>query len=381
MSSWAVPLSDVIIGEDEIAAVSDVYRSGWLSMGPRTQALEEELGRYVGANHAIAVSSCTAALHLMCLAAGFGPGDEVIVPSLTFVATVNAIAYTGATPIFADIASPLEPWISADATRAAITQRTRGVMTMTYGGHAGETAAVASICADSGLLLLEDTAHALGTRLNGRHLGTFGKAGAFSFFSNKNLAVGEGGAVVTDDPDFAASVRLLRSHGMTAVSWDRHSGHASGYDVVSRGYNYRIDDPRAELATMRLRKLDAQNQQRAALDRRYRELLGGSGVECPLAPSPGMEPAHHVFTILLPEGTDRDRFRAVLTERRIQTSVHYPPVHRFSVYQSGAPELPLTDDYANRTVTLPLFPHLTHDQQDLVVEAVAAGLADTQRPV
>jgi dTDP-4-amino-4,6-dideoxygalactose transaminase len=377
--SWQVPLADVVIAEEDLAAVVDTYRSGWLSMGPRTEELEAAFAAYTGARHALAVANGTAALHLACLAAGLGPGDEVVVPSLTFVATVNAIAYTGATPVFAEIASLTEPWLSAAAAEAAVTKRTRAVMHMTYGGHAGETEALRALCEDRGLTLLEDTAHAAGSRLHGRHLGTFGAAGAFSLFSNKNLAVGEGGLLTTDDDELAARMRLLRSHGMTTLTWDRHRGHATGYDVVALGFNYRLDEPRATLATRRLARLDAENEARGRLDGRYRAALGELGVTCALEPVAGLRSAHHLFTIVLDEGADRDAFRAALADRGVQTSVHYPPVHRFSIYAEAAEgrELPLTDAYAARVVTLPLFAHMTDAQHDLVVDAVAVALGAT----
>ena len=372
MAGWSVPLADVTVDEADIAAVADVYRSGWLSMGPRTEDLEGAFATYTGARHALAVANGTAALHLICLAAGLAAGDEVVVPSLTFVATVNAIAYTGATPVFADVAGLTEPWLSAAAAEAAITPRTKAVMTMAYGGHAGETAALRELCERRGLLLLEDAAHAAGSRLRGRHLGTFGRAGAFSLFSNKNLAVGEGGLLVTDDDDLAARARLLRSHGITTLTWDRHRGHASGYDVVALGFNYRIDEPRAALATRRLARLDAENAARRELDARYRRAFGELGVTCALAPAGGLESSHHLFAIVLDEGADRDTFRAALAERGVQTSVHYPPVHGFSIYAGARAELPVTDAYAARAVTLPLFAHMTREQQDRVVDAVAA---------
>ncbi|MGI8632808.1 MAG: DegT/DnrJ/EryC1/StrS family aminotransferase [Solirubrobacterales bacterium] len=244
MPDWRVTLSDTVVSEEDIAAAVDVYRSGWLSLGPRTSDLEIQLAEYAGAEHAVAVSSGTAALHVMCLAAGLGAGDEVIVPSLTFVATVNTVRYTGATPVFADIAGITEPWLSAAAVEAAITENTKAVMSMPYGGHPGETQALADVCDRHGLMLLEDAAHAIGTRVSGRQVGTFGRVGAFSFFSNKNLSVGEGGAAVTNDTDLAERMRLLRSHGMTTLSWQRHKGHASGYDVIDLGFNYRIDEAR-----------------------------------------------------------------------------------------------------------------------------------------
>src|SRR5688572_23366275 len=368
MPAWTVPLADVVVPEEDIAVVADVYRSGWLSMGPRTEELERALAEYTGARHALAVTNGTAALHLICLAAELGPGDEVIVPSLTFVATVNAIAYTGATPRFVDIAALDRPWPSAASVEAAITPRTKAIMTMAYGGHPGEIAEIRDLAASRNLVLLEDAAHAIGVHEQGRHVGTFGVAGAFSFFSNKNLAVGEGGAVVTDDDTIAERMKLLRSHGMTTLTWDRHRGHAAGYDVVALGFNYRIDEPRAALLTARLARLDAENARRRELDHRYRELL-------PEGVVPTAGPALHIFTALV---DDRDRVRAELKERGIQTSLHYPPAHRFAIYADGAPDLPLTDAYAAHAVTLPLFAGMSDTQQDAVIDALAAATASAQ---
>jgi dTDP-4-amino-4,6-dideoxygalactose transaminase len=374
MPDWRVPLADVVVPEDDIDAVAEVYRSGWLSMGPQTEALERDFERFTGARHALAVSNGTAALHLLCGAAGIGPGDEVVVPSLTFVATVNAVAYTGATPVFADVVSVTEPWLDPDAVAAATGERTRAIMNMAYGGHPGRTQDLAAIARASGVVLLEDVAHAAGTRVGGRHLGTIGLGGAFSFFSNKNLAVGEGGMVVTDDDEAAARMRLLRSHGMTTLTWDRHRGHASGYDVVDLGFNYRIDEPRAALAARRLQRLDTENASRAVLDARYRELLSGiDGLTPAMAHVPDAQLAHHLFTVVLDEDVDRAGFRDALASGGIQTSVHYPPAHRFSIY-AGAADLPVTDDYAARTVTLPMFATMTRGQQDEVVDAIRAAL-------
>jgi dTDP-4-amino-4,6-dideoxygalactose transaminase len=346
-------------------------------MGPRTEELEGAFSEYVGAEHAIAVTNGTAALHLICLAAGLGPGDEVVVPSLTFVATANAIRYTGATPVFADIAALERPWVSAEAVAAVCGPATKAVMNMTYGGHPGESAELAALAAERDLILLEDAAHGLGGSLDGRHLGTFGLAGAFSFFSNKNLPVGEGGMVVSDDEEVAKQVRLQRSHGMTSLSWDRHRGHASGYDVVELGFNYRIDEPRAALAAARLARLDADNALRAAAAGAYRDRLGSvAGVTPAMPAADGASSANHLFTVVVDEGVDRDGVREQLAEARIQTSLHYPPVHRFSAYAVEA-DVPLTDEYARRAITLPLFPTITEEQIGLVAdglaEAVAAG--------
>jgi dTDP-4-amino-4,6-dideoxygalactose transaminase len=373
---WKVSLTDVVVPQEDIDAVADVLRSGWLSMGPRTESLEEAFAAYTGAPHALAVTNGTAGLHLICAAAGLGPGDEVVVPSLTFVATVNAIAYTGAEPVFADVAGLYEPWLSAAAAEAAIGPRTKAIMAMAYGGHPGEIEALRDLAESRGLVLLEDAAHAAGSRLRGLHLGTFGAAAAFSFFSNKNLGIGEGGMVVTADDELARRMRLLRSHGMTTLTWDRHRGHASGYDVVELGFNYRIDEPRAAFAERRLARLDHENRRRGALDARYREALAGvDGIEPALSPPDGAEPAHHLFTVVVDEGIDRDAVRQALADARVQTSMHYPPVHGFSIYSDGPVDLPNTEDYAARALTLPMYAHMTEAELGLVVESLASAVA------
>jgi dTDP-4-amino-4,6-dideoxygalactose transaminase len=293
---------------------------------------------------------------------------------MTFVATASAILHAGARPVFAEISGRREPWLSARSAAAAVGPRTAAIMTMAYGGHAGEVEALVELARERDLVLLEDAAHALGSRWSGRCVGTFGRAGAFSFFANKNLSVGEGGALVTDDADLATRMRLLRSHGMSSLSWDRARGHAASYDVTEVGFNYRIDEPRAALARRRLRGLDAGNAARRRLDRRYRERLSEiGGLEVALPPAAPLESAHHLFTIVLDEGIDREAFRSALAAQSIQTSVHYPPIHQFSAFH-GIPTgpLPLTEAWGRHAVTLPLFPHMTDQQQDLVL----AGIRD-----
>ena len=373
---WKVPLADVVISEGDIDAVASVYRSGWLTQGPLVRSFEEAMEAYVGAPHAIAVANCTAALHLMAVASGLGPGDEVIMPALTFVATANAVAYTGATPIFVDIVSPSEPWLDPDAVAARISPRTRAILSMAYGGHPGESLALRALADEHDLLLLEDAAHALGTRVRTGHVGTLGLAGAYSFFSNKNLPLGEGGMVVCADEALAARLRLLRSHGMTALSWDRHRGHASGYDVIALGFNYRIDEARCALGLRRLERLDADNARRALIDARYRSLLENvPGVQATLRSDAAETLAHHLFTVTLDVRLDRDAVRAKLAFAGIQTSIHYPPAHHFEIYAPSAPVLPVTDEYSRRTITLPLFPHMSEEQADFVV----AGLHEACR--
>lgn len=370
MPDWKVPLADVRVSEKEIAAVADTYRSGWLSMGPETERFEQAFARHLGVRHAFATANGTASLHLLLAAHGLGPGDEVVVPSMTFVATVNAIAYTGAKPVFCDIAELSRPWITAELVEPLIGPRTKAVLTMPYGGHPGATTELAELAASQDVLLLIDAAHAIGALAGGRSVAALGHGAAFSFFSNKNLAIGEGGMVVTNDDGVAERLRLLRSHGMTTLTWDRHRGHASSYDVVELGHNYRIDEPRATLGRLRLERIDGENRQRGVAAERYRRGLTGVHGLAPTATTErGSTAAHHLFTIVLDEFVDRDAFRASLAQAGIQTSVHYPPVHRFSIYVSQGAELPRTETYGARTVTLPMFAHISEEQVDAVLAA------------
>ena len=375
--TWRIPLADVDLGPEEEAAVLDVLRRGWLSMGEVTAAFEAEFAALTGARHALAVTNCTAALHLAGLALGWGPGDEVIVPSLTFVATANVVRYTGATPVFADITSENDFSLSAENAAERITPRTKAIIVVHYAGHAADMGAILALAERHGLAVVEDVAHAPGGDLDGRALGTWGSIGCFSFFANKNMTTGEGGMVTTDDDELAARLRLLRSHGMTSLTWDRHKGHAWSYDVVAPGYNYRIDEVRAAIGRVQLAKVTAANKRRRALDALYRELLPAVVPELgvPYATTRGT-PACHLRPVLLPSGANRRRFMDEMKARGIQTSIHYPPIHRFSYYRdaAGAATLPLTDLVGEREVTLPLYPALTTADVESVVAAVAEAL-------
>ncbi len=301
-------------------------------------------------------------------------------PSLTFVATANAVRYTGATPVFADITSENDLTISLASLESALTPRTKAVMVMHYAGYACDMPRILAWAHAHGLPVIEDAAHAAGSFLDGKHLGTFGKTGCFSFFSNKNLSTGEGGMIVTDDDALAEQFHLLRSHGMTSLTWDRHQGHAWSYDVVTTGYNYRIDEIRSALGREQLRKLPANNARRRELTALYRDLLAElcPAFSVPFADHPGIS-AGHIMPALLPRGADRLRFMEGMKARGIQTSIHYPPVHTFTSFKDsaiGADRLPLTDEVAAREVTLPLYPTLTEVQLRLVVESARDALRD-----
>jgi dTDP-4-amino-4,6-dideoxygalactose transaminase len=375
---WRVPLADVAFGEEEIASVAEVLRSGWLSMGAVTKEFEQEFAAFIGAKHTLAVTNATAALHLACVAAGIGQGDEVIVPSLTFVATANAVRYTGATPVFADIESHDWLTISPASIEACITAKTRAILVMHYAGFACDMPAIMEIAHRHNLIVLEDSAHAIGSKLGNRALGTWGAIGCFSFFSNKNMTTGEGGMLATDDDALAERLKILRSHGMTSLSWDRHKGHASTYDVVDVGYNYRIDEMRSALGRVQLSKLPVSNEHRRELTALYRELLSEltPEIKMPFSIMRGTSSLSccHILPILLPSGTDRAQFMEGMKAQGIQTSIHYPPVHRFRIYEdewlSRSNPLPLTEDVSARQVTLPLYATMREDQVESVVRAV-----------
>jgi len=382
--NWRIPLSDIDFGSEEANAVQRVLESRWLTMGAVTQQFEEEFAAYVGARYAFAVTNGTAALHLACLAVGLEPGDEVIVPSLTFVATANVICYCGATPVFADIKSQDDLTISPEAIEARLTRKTKAIMVMHYAGYACDMPRIMALAKAHELAVIEDAAHAIGAELEDHKLGTWGDVGCFSFFSNKNLVTGEGGMVVTNDSTIAEKLRLLRSHGMTTLSWDRHMGHAWSYDVVALGFNYRIDEIRAAIGRVQLSKVERNNTRRRQLTSLYRQRFEDltPAIIVPFSHHPGIS-SNHIMPILLPKGSNRTLFMERMKSMGIQTSIHYPPIHKFHIY-AGAPGtsnglLPFTEDVSSREVTLPLYPTLTDKAIEIVVRAAQDALIESAK--
>lgn len=377
--NWRIPLADIILGEEEIAAVTEVLQSRWLTMGAVTQEFEEAFRAYSGAKYALAVTNATAALHMACVAAGLKPGDEVILPSLTFVATANAVRYTGAQPIFAEICGEDDLNIDPESIKAKITAHTKAIMVMHFGGYACAMPEIVKIAEENSLVVLEDAAHASGSYLDSKMLGTWGKVGCYSFFSNKNMTTGEGGMAVTNDEEAYKKMTLIRSHGMTSLTWDRHRGHAWSYDVVDLGYNYRIDEMRAAVGREQLKKLDAFNERRRQITRDYIHLIHEScpEVKIPFEHHAGIS-ACHLFAVLLPSGVVRTDFMEKMKIAGIQTSIHYPLIHQFSFYDHGLnsdrQSLPLTESIASREVTLPLYPGLTDDDVKFVVDTMKKAL-------
>jgi dTDP-4-amino-4,6-dideoxygalactose transaminase len=377
--AWKVPLADISFGVEEEEAVLRVVRSRWLSMGEETQNFEKEFAEFTGAKHALAVTNATAALHMACMAVGLGPGDEVIVPSLTFVATANAVRYTGATPIFADIES--EDWlaISPVSIEKCLSEKTRAILVVHYAGYACDMPAILDIAKKRNLAVLEDSAHTIGASLEGRHLGTWGQVGCFSFFSNKNMTTGEGGMVTTNDDALADKLRVLRSHGMTSLTWDRHKGHAWTYDVVDLGYNYRIDELRSAVGRAQLKKVGGFNERRAHLTQLYRDLLSELTPEVgvPFQAARGVS-CHHIMPVLLPRGANRVAFMEGMKAEGVQTSIHYPPIHHFQNYEGHVEflrtDLSVTEEAGGREVTLPLYPTMTDEDVRTVAAAIQKQL-------
>ena len=379
--TWTVPLSDVVVDQELLDVVHAAVASGWWSMGPRVAEFEAGFAELTGTAHAFAVANGTAALELSLRAIGCGPGDEVVLPSLNFVAAANAISHTGARPVFCDIVGERDLNLDPADVEAALTPATKAILILHYGGFPCDVAAIGELASARDLLIVEDAAHAPGARVGERSCGSFGTAGCFSFFANKNLAMGEGGMITTDDDEVAARLRLLRSHGMTTLTWDRHRGHAHSYDVLERGFNYRLDELRAAIGSVQLGRLAAGNERRGAHWRRYAERLDGTEglVFAGAGEADGVTPSYHLAVVVLPDGADRAAVREALAGRRIQTSVHYPPIHLFSAYrENGSRALPQTERLAPRLLTLPLYPHMTTEQVDLVCDVLleAVGSAD-----
>ena len=375
---WRVPLADLAYGPDEEQAVLDVLRSRWLTMGAVTQEFENAFAEFLGVKHAVGVANGTLALHLACVALDIGPGDEVIVPSLTFVATANAVLYTGADVRFADTTSFTDLNISPAEIEKQIAPQTKAIIVVHYGGFACQMPKIMEIAAKHNLSVIEDASHAPGAALLGRNLGTWGEIGCFSFFSNKNLATGEGGMLVTNSDDIAERVRVLRSHGMTSLTWDRHKGHAYTYDVVELGYNYRFDEIRSALGLAQLRKLEANNAKRKRIARKYRSAfnhLNDLGVVVPFEKQPG-DSSFHIFPVLLPNYIKRSQVIDFMKAEGVQTSIHYPPIHQFSYYCERYPDisLPVTEMVAARELTLPLYPGMHDEHVNLVVNTFIRAL-------
>jgi dTDP-4-amino-4,6-dideoxygalactose transaminase len=372
---WIARLSELDFDETELVGVLDAIDSEWITAGPRTAEFEKAFAGVCGVSDAIAVSNGTAALFLALKALGIGPGDEVLCPSLTFVATAAAVIHCGARPVLVDICSAEDPTMDPVDAEQKITARTKAILPVHYAGIPANMHSLGSIAKSHGLLIVEDAAHAPGARYDGRPCGSWSDAGCFSFFGNKNITTAEGGMITTSNPELAAHIRLLRSHGMTVNSWDRENGRPGHYDVTEFGFNFRFDDIRAALGLAQLAKLERINIQRKELSRLYNLLLAESEPDLilPFASIPmDKEPSYHLYPVLFPSSEERNSMEELLREDGIQTSIHYKPIHHFKAFREIDPgiSLPITEHFAERELSLPLYPSMTESHIESIVSAV-----------
>jgi len=374
---WKVQLFKLNYDEREYNAVLETLKSGWITMGQRTVDFETAYAKELGEGaQCLAVANGTAALHIAVLACGVGPGDEVIVPSLTFIADLNSVQVSGGKVVIGDVSSMSDWSMDPADIEAKITPRTKAVMIVHYAGYACDMDAIVDICKRHNLKLIEDCAHANGGTYKSRKLGTFGDVSAWSFFSNKNLAVGEGGMVVTRDPELYQKCKNLRSHGMTVASFDRMKGRAATYDVLEPGFNYRIDEVRASLGLVQLAKLPEANAARAAWVAHYFSRLDrlSNFLSVPFRHYDRGTPTYHIMPILLAEDIDRAKLIDLMKENGIQTSIHYPAIQSFTAYKSQVGPTPKSQYISDHELTLPLYPTMTGVEVDLVCDSLEKNL-------
>lgn len=369
-------------GPEESAAVAAVLRSGQLSVGTVSEQFERRCGEFLGAPEAVAVSSGTAALHLTLLALDLEPGDEVVMPSLTFVAGASMTRLLGGRPVFADITGPHDLTIDVDHVASLIGPRTRAVLTMHYGGYPADLERLREVCDERSVALVEDSAHAFAVKTPKGTCGTVGEFGTFSFFATKNVSVGEGGLVVARSSHALARVRRLRSHALTATPQERAARGVLQYDVTEFGLNYRPSELSSAIGLAQLDRLTAKQRDRERVCERYRAALTTvDGVEVPFAGRATGAGAHHLMVVLLPSGTDRNAVRSYLEKAGVQTGMHYPPTHLFTAYRQerGGEAVPKTEAVAARLLSLPMHPGLSNDDVDQIVGHLAASIADLSR--
>ncbi|RMU71403.1 Polymyxin resistance protein ArnB [Pseudomonas syringae pv. apii] len=378
MSQTFLAFSRPSIGDEEIAAVTRVLRSGWITTGPECQKLEEEFAARVGAQHAVALSSATGAMHVALLALGVGPGDEVITPSQTWVSTANMICLLGATPVFVDVDRDTL-MTSAALIEQAITPRTKAIVPVHYAGAAFDLDSLYVLADRHGIIVIEDAAHAAGTAYQGRPVGQQGTA-IFSFHAIKNMTCAEGAMLVTDNARLADRVRQLKFHGLGVDAYDRLTlGRKPQAEVMEPGFKYNLADINASIARVQLQRLDAINAQRQALASHYLERLANSPVQPLALPLHAQQHAWHLFILRIdPErcGLDRDAFMKALQARNIGTGIHFIATHLHSYYRKRFPDvrLPDTEWNSSRLCSIPLFPDMSLDDVERVVGAIESTL-------
>jgi dTDP-4-amino-4,6-dideoxygalactose transaminase len=362
------------ICEDEIAEVVATLRSGWIGTGPRVHQFQENFRRYIRTEHAMALNSCTAALHLAMLAAGIGPGDEVITTPMTFCATANAIVHCGGTPVFADCDRRTLN-IDPEKIAAKITPRTRAILPVHFAGRPCDMPAIMAIARKHGLKVIEDCAHAIETEINGQHVGTFGDFGCFSFYVTKNVTTGEGGMVVCSNQEAANRIKILGLHGMSKDAWSRFSDEGyKHYEVVEVGFKYNMMDLQAAIGLKQLEKVEPYWLRRQEIWNTYQDAFADLPLQNPLPPAPGTRHGHHLYTLILDIdkiGRGRDRIMEALTRENIGTGVHYLALHTHpyyaKTYHLNPGDYPEAEYISARTLSIPLSAKLSDvDVQDVI---------------
>lgn len=372
-----LPFHRPSLDEREIAAVVDVMRSGWLTTGAKAHEFENNFAAFVGARFALAVNSCTAALHLALEAIGLKSGDEVLLPTLTFTATAEVVTYFGAKPVLVD-SEPEYFNLDPDDLSKRLTRRTKAIMPVHFAGHPCKMDDVLEFAERNGLAVVEDAAHAFPAKYKGRNVGTLSPLTAFSFYATKTLTTGEGGMIVTDNQELAARMTLMRLHGMSKDAWNRYQQHGSWrYDVVAPGFKYNLTDLQAAIGLVQLEKAESLRSQRARIAERYTQGLQDSvGFQVPRV-SDDVQHAWHLYVVVMsPEmlRIDRDEVIEELGKRGIGCSVHFIPLHLHSYYERTwgyvRGQFPVAEKYFNGCISLPIYPTMTDDEVDRVVEAI-----------
>ena len=374
--AYKIPLFNLNFDEREARAAYETIMSGWISTGPKNAELEQMFIDMWGVNYAVSMSNCTDALHTCCLVCGFGPGDEVICPSLTFAASCNCIRYVGATPVFADIVGPDHINIDPVDIERKITAKTKGIIVVHMAGFPAKMDEIMAIAQRYNLKVIEDACHGPLSEYGGKKLGTIGDCASFSFFSNKNISAGEGGMFITNNEEMAKKARLIRSHGMTTMSYQRASGHATEYDISCLGYNFRMDDIRAAIAIEQLKKLPEDLKKREEVHQWYVERLGKlEGIIVPFIDN-NQFVSNYIFPVVLLNSNKerRNKIREIMHAAGVQTSVHYPAVHKFSTFKEYGAVLPQTEYVTDNEITLPMYAALTRNQINYICDMFEMAL-------
>ena len=372
---WKVPFFDLNFDQKEILAVNAVIKSNWITAGPKINKFEKNFSDYLGFKKgAVAVSSSTAALHISLKALGVKKGDEVILPSLTFVSCANVILHLGAKPVFSDISSNLDWSICPKDVEKKITARTKVIMVVHYAGYSCQMNKIKKIAKKYNIKIIEDCSHAIFSKYGNNYLGTIGDISCFSFFSNKNITTGEGGMIFSRNIQLTNKARSLRSHGITKNTYERFVTSEIMYDVNMIGFNYRMDEIRASIGIEQLKKIDKFNKIRKKIVSEYRNIISNKFQNLEIPYIDRNEGAFHLFVILLPSYLNRDVFLKKMTKNKVQCSIHYTPIHHFKAYKNKKISLPRTDSISKRMVSLPLFPSMTKKQFNIVINSIEKSI-------